>query len=237
MATVAFSPAPSGLADPVAPAAASSSQSSDSALLVEINAVRTDPHAYATALRADIAYFHDLVFEAPGQESLETIEGAAALKDAIADLESRAPAPPLAADSAIARAALRLVADQGRTGALGHVDSANATLRDRLESAGVWAMSMEEDIAYGPSDPREVIRELIIDDGVPDRAHRKAIFDTTMTRVGYACGPHATWGWMCVIDFTSGPIPARRPISAAVHDGGVSSRADAGNGAPTASAP
>jgi uncharacterized protein YkwD len=197
------------------------------ALLDEINAARTNPRAYAQALRGEIVRFHDLIYQSPGHEDLETVEGAAAVKEAIADLEARAPAPPLTADSAIAQAAFRLVADQGHKGGVGHVDSRNARLSDRLEAAGVWANTMAEDIAYGPSEPREAVRELIVDDGVPDRAHRKAIFDATLTRVGYAGGPHPEMGWVWVIDFTSPTMPANKVKSAAVRTPGSHEAGDA----------
>jgi hypothetical protein len=193
-----------------APASVSAPSGCDpSALLAEINVARTDPRGYARILRDGMTHFHDRTYEAPDGEALETVEGVTALKDAIADLEARTPAPPLAADRAIAQAAVRLVADQGRTGESGHVDSRNASLRDRLEAAGVLARSMEETIAYGPTDPREVVRELIVDDGNADRAHRNAIFDSAMTRAGCACGPHTAWGWVCVIDFASDAMADR----------------------------
>jgi len=178
------------------------------AILNEINAARTDPRGYAESLRDDISHFDGLLLEAPGRGPLMTVEGAAAVEDAIADLQRRPAAPPLRPDSAIAQAAMRLVADEGPSGRVGHVASDGATLRQRLEAAGVWAMSMEEAIAYGPTEPREVVRALIVDDGVPDRGHRVAIFDPHMSRAGFACGPHATWRWICVIDFTGG---AARP--------------------------
>jgi uncharacterized protein YkwD len=183
----------------------------DQAVLDEVNAARADPRAYAQALRDDLSHFKGAVLEAPGRSPLMTVEGPSAVEEAIADLERRAPAPPLRPDSAIAQAALRLVADEGPTGRLGHVASDGATLRQRLEAAGVRAMAMEEDIAYGPTEPREVVRELIVDDGVPDRGHRAAIFDPAMSRAGSACGPHTTWRWVCVIDFAGGN--ARSPGS------------------------
>ena len=173
----------------------------DLALLQEINAARADPRAYAQMLRADLTHYRGRLLEAPGREPLMTEEGVAALEDAIADLERRTPAPPLRPDSAVATAALRLVADEGASGRIGHVSSDGSTLRDRFHAAGVRGVTMEEDIAYGPRDPSEVVRELIVDDGVPDRGHRTAIFDANMDRAGSACGPHATWRWMCVIDF------------------------------------
>ena len=178
----------------------------DQDVLDEINAARADPRAYAQALRDDLSHFQGSVLSAPGRGPLMTTEGASAVEEAIADLERRPPAPPLRPDSAIALAAQRLVADEGPSGREGHVGSDGASLRQRLEMAGVWAMSMEEDIAYGPAEPREVVRELIVDDGVPDRGHRAAIFDPHMSRAGFACGPHTTWRWMCVIDFTGGTM-------------------------------
>jgi uncharacterized protein YkwD len=183
------------------------------AVLDEINAARADPRAYAQVLRDDLSHFEGPLLKAPGRSPLMTVEGASAVAEAIADLERRSPAPPLSPDSAIGRAALSLVADEGPSGRVGHISSDGATLRQRLEMAGVRAMSMEEDITYGPDDPREVVRELIVDDGVPGRGHRAAIFDPHMSRAGYACGPHATWRWMCVIDFAGGgtrPPSSRR---------------------------
>lgn len=171
------------------------------AVLDEINAARADPRAYARGLRGDLALFRGLVFDAPGAAPLMTAEGRSAVEEAIADLERRAPLPPLRPDTAIAQAALRLVADEGPSGRVGHVGSDGATLRQRFESAGVWAMKMEEVISYGPSDPREIVRELIVDDGVPDRGHRSAIFDPNISRAGLAWGPHSAWRWICVVDF------------------------------------
>src|SRR5271156_1915056 len=82
---------------------ASVPSAADLAVLNEINAARADPHAYARALRADLAYFHGHVFEAPGRTALMTDEGAPAVEEAIAELERRDPQPPLQPDSAIGR--------------------------------------------------------------------------------------------------------------------------------------
>jgi uncharacterized protein YkwD len=182
----------------------------DEVLLEEINAARVNPHAYAQALRDELSRFHDRIFEAPGQQPLETAEGASALQEAIADLERRAPVPPLRQDAVITLAALHMVEDQGRSGALGHVDSAHATLRQRLENVGVLAHTVQESIAYGPTEPRDAVRELIVDDGVHDRAHRNALLDPTMTRAGAACGRHATWGSIYVIDMAGGNLRSHR---------------------------
>jgi uncharacterized protein YkwD len=180
----------------------------DLAVLEEINAARADPQGYAQRLRAYLTAFRGRLVEEPGHMPIMSQEGPSAVEEAIADLERRTPAPPLSHHSAAARAALRMVADQGPSGRLGHVGSDGSTLRQRLQEAGLWAMAMEEDISYGEADPQEVVRQLIVDDGVPDRGHRLAVFDPHMSVAGVACGPHAAWRWMCVVDFAGAVMPA-----------------------------
>jgi uncharacterized protein YkwD len=177
-------------------------------VLAEINAARADPRAYAAGLRVYLTAFRGRLVREPGRPDIMTEEGPAAVEEAIADLERRAPAPPLTMDEALARVARSLLADQEATGGMGHVGSDGSALSERMRRAGVFAMSMEEDIAYGGSTPAEIVRQLIVDDGVPDRGHRLSIFDRHMSHAAAACGPHARWGWMCVVDLAGGVMPA-----------------------------
>ncbi|HEY1927101.1 MAG TPA: CAP domain-containing protein [Caulobacteraceae bacterium] len=180
----------------------------DPAVLAEINAARADPRAYALRLRTYLASFRGRVAQESGRPQVMTVEGPAAVEEAIADLERRAPAPPLSANSALARVARSLLEDQEESGRIGHTGSDGATLSDRMRRAGVFAMSEEEDIAYGGSTPAEVVRQLIVDDGVRDRGHRQSLFDPHMSHAAVACGSHARWGSMCVVDLAGGMMPA-----------------------------
>lgn len=179
----------------------------DPAVLAEINAARADPRAYAARLRVYLAAFHGRLVQEPGRPELMTVEGPAAVEEAIADLERRQPAPPLTGNEALARVARNLLEDQERSGRIGHVSSDGASLGERMQRAGVFAMGMEEDIAYGGATPAEVVRQLIVDDGVADRGHRQSIFDPHMNRAAVACGAHARWGSMCVVDLAGGMMP------------------------------
>jgi uncharacterized protein YkwD len=67
-----------------------------------------------------------------------------------------------------------------------------------------WTGSIGENISYGPDDGLEVVLQLIIDDGVPDRGHRANIFSPDFRLAGVACGPHPTFRTVCVIDFAGG---------------------------------
>jgi hypothetical protein len=180
----------------------------DPAVLAEINVARADPRAYAARLRTYLTSFRGRLAQESGRPQVMTVEGPAAVEEAIADLEGRAPAPPLSANSALARVARSLLEDQEESGRIGHTGSDGATLSDRMRRAGVYAMAEEEDIAYGGSTPAEVVRQLIVDDGVRDRGHRQSLFDPHMSHAAVACGSHARWGAMCVVDLAGGMMPA-----------------------------
>lgn len=182
----------------------SQDQGLDPAVLAEINAARADPRGYAARLRVYLTSFRGRLVEEPGRPDLMTVEGPAAVEEAIADLDRRSPAPPLAGNVALARVAHSLLEDQAESGRIGHVGSDGASLGERMRRAGVFAMAMEEDIAYGGSTPAEVVRQLIVDDGVADRGHRQSIFDPHMNRAAVACGRHVRWGSMCVVDLAGG---------------------------------
>ena len=74
-------------------------------------------------------------------------------------------------------------------------------MRERIHRHGKWNRESGENIGYGPKEARDMVMQLIVDDGVPDRGHRKNIFSTVFHTAGVACGPHPVFGNMCVIDF------------------------------------
>ncbi len=73
-----------------------------------------------------------------------------------------------------------------------------------------WTGSIGENISYGPDDGREVVLQLIIDDGVPDRGHRANIFSPGFRLAGVVCGPHPKFRTICVIDFAGGAAKSVR---------------------------
>ena len=124
----------------------------------------------------------------------------AALNEAIADVARRRPLKPLVLNSHLRASAARLAREEGPSGGVGHVGPDGLTPGQRMREAGAWAGITEENISYGAATAAAVVRQLIIDDGVPSRGHRASIFEPGLTAAGVSCGPHARYGWMCVID-------------------------------------
>jgi hypothetical protein len=170
-------------------------------VLAQINAARADPPAYAAKLRGFEGNYHGKLVAEPGHPPAMTIEGVAAADNAISYLNGHAPVPALQWNDGLASAANRLVVDLGPKGGLGHTGSDGSTMTQRIRDVCIWAAAMEEDISLVPRTAEGVVRQLVIDDGVPTRGHRTAIFDPGLMIAGVACGPHAAYGWMCVIDF------------------------------------
>ncbi len=176
----------------LAPVARSASSAGrlDDAVLAELNFARARPAEYARELRRETYGGDD----------------PAAVEEAIDFLERQDSLPPLAEDRRVAAAAREHTASQGPRGDVGHGPA--GALGRRLREQGVWAGLSAENISYGYDDPREVVRQLIIDSGVPGRGHRRNIFGSAYQLAGVACGPHRAYGYMCVIDF-AGALPPR----------------------------
>ncbi|MGD0586927.1 MAG: CAP domain-containing protein, partial [Oryzomonas sp.] len=168
-------------------------------VLAEVNLARTAPRTYVGFLREFRGMFRGKYFVLPGSDTrMQTNEGVKAVDEAIKVLSRQKPLSPLAWSDGLAAAAAELAKEQGESGAIGH----GGGIRERIERHGKWNGLIGEDIGYGPTEARNMVMQLIVDDGVPDRGHRKNIFSTVFRTAGVACGPHPEFGGMCVIDFT-----------------------------------
>ncbi|MGZ9201517.1 MAG: CAP domain-containing protein [Caulobacteraceae bacterium] len=196
----------------VSPASAKPSKagkaSFEAAVLDEINFARTRPAEYAEQLKEYRTQFDGRVWRDPeGRGDLMTNEGARAVDEAIAVLRRQPPLSPLDASSALAQAALDHARDQGPVGQVGHIGADRSMPERRIARYCSWKQTMAENISYGQNTAQGVVRQLIVDDGVRDRAHRANIFKAELKVAGVGCGPHAAYGAMCVIDFAGGVGP------------------------------
>lgn len=172
----------------------------EAAVLAEVNYARTHPAEYARELERAARRGGPEGYSEIGNEDVD------ALDEAIDFLSRQSPLPPLRSDQGLAAAARAHAASQGRSGQLGHVSPGGATLTERLHAHGVWAGLAAEDISYGYDNPREVVRQLIVDSRVASRGHRQNIFGPAYREAGVSCAPHREWGAMCVIDFAGAVV-------------------------------
>jgi uncharacterized protein YkwD len=171
-------------------------------IVAEINLVRKDPRSYAEYLRKFLRQFRGNSYLLPGTKTMvQTSEGVKGVDEAIRFLLRQRPLPPLEWSPGLAAASAELAEEEGESGAVGHQGKSSGGPRERIERHGQWQGTMGENIFYGPGDARQVVMNLIIDDGVPGRGHRTNIFLPKFRRAGVACAPHPIFETVCVVDF------------------------------------
>ncbi len=174
------------------------------AVVQEMSDVRVRPRTYAKYLRELRNGFDGTLWRRPGRTPLRTEEGLAAYDEAIAFLETTSPVGPLQFNEGLARAARLHAQDLGPRGALEHVGSDGSRLSDRLNRLGTWQRLIAENIGTFEEDPRQVVIQLLVDDGVPSRGHRHNLFNPNLHQAGAGSAPHRDFRVVTVIDYADG---------------------------------
>jgi uncharacterized protein YkwD len=170
-------------------------------IAAELNLLRSNPAAYSRHIEARLPLYKGNILRLPRQIGIRTREGAAAAREAVAALRSTGPLGNLAFAPGLARAAADHVEDIGPKGLTSHEGSRGVTMDDRIARYARDYSYIGETISFGPSEARDVIIDLLVDDGVPGRGHRKILLDGKFRYVGAACGPHTVYRTMCVLNF------------------------------------
>jgi uncharacterized protein YkwD len=176
-------------------------------VILEMNKVRTNPKKYAELyIQPRLRYYSGKNYSVPGQITLVTQEGTAAVNSCITALSRANSVGVLTAEKGLSLAAKDHVKDQSKTGQTGHNGSDGSTPETRIKRYGVfggsWALG--ENIGYGSTTGREIICALLIDDGVPSRGHRTNIMNKNFTQTGTAIGTHAQYRTSCTITYANG---------------------------------
>ncbi|EKD27043.1 MAG: allergen V5/TPX-1 family protein [uncultured bacterium] len=169
----------------------------------EINTVRTQPLSYVQYLESLIPLFDGKIFNRLIGNPLRTKEGVKAVNEAIKFIKTSKSMNSLVMSEGLSKAALDHANDLGLTGLAGHEGSDGSYAEQRINRYGTWTIRIGENISYGRDVPRDIVSDLIIDDGVSDRGHRKNIFNPDFNLIGVALGKHAKYGIVCVITFAA----------------------------------
>ena len=173
-------------------------------ILTELNRVRSNPKKYAEEeLKPRLKYFDGKLYKVPGQIPLQTNEGASAVQECIDALINTNPVEALKLENGLCLSAQWLADDQANTGKIGHHGSDGSSPFDRMNRYGKWLITAGENCAYGPKTGREIVAQLLIDDGVADRGHRINILKPEFKKVGigYNNEANAPYGTVSVMDF------------------------------------
>ena len=177
------------------------STAEEQAVVREITKIRMFPREYAKYLRALGTHFEGTLWRLKDHVPIRTNEGRAAVLEAAEFLENVKPIPGVVAFSeGLHAAAWEHVMDQGPSGQTGHVGVSGSTFGERIRRRGQQGSLIGEVINYGPETPRMTVIQLVIDDGVPDRGHRRNLFNAEFRVAGAAVGPHKGYGTMTVVD-------------------------------------
>lgn len=171
-------------------------------ILSEVNLLRTQPQQYADIIAAERTYYHDSYMQKPGEPRIRLKEGVAALDEAVEFLRRQQPRGPLQISTGLCLGSNDHVLDQSKSGKTGHKGADGTFVRERIDRYG-HSNGCGENLAYGPTTARDIVVQLVIDDGVPDRGHRTNFFNAAWNFFGSACGQHPTFRTMCAIAMAS----------------------------------
>jgi uncharacterized protein YkwD len=172
-----------------------------------MNKARANPIKYMELyIRPRLKHYNNKNYSVPGQITIITAEGAAAVNDCINALSRAQSAGVLNPEKGLSLAAKDHASDQGGTGQTGHIGGDRSTPEARMkrygEFTGLW--SWGENISYGEASGRDIVCGLLIDDGVLSRDHRANILKASFTQTGAGYGAHKQYRTACVIEYANG---------------------------------
>jgi len=174
-------------------------------IIDEMNLARTEPQKYAAFVEEYKKYYDGPRLTIPGRKKAIIMnEGIPAVDEAINFLRSQKPLPAFQVAKGMCSAASDHANDLAGKGISGHRGSDGSTPNTRVDRYGDWEAAIGETIVYEVVTPRQIIVALIIDDGVPNRGHRRNIFDPNYKITGIAVSEPMSFGSKCVITYVGG---------------------------------
>lgn len=175
-------------------------------LLEEINTLRTNPGAYRYRLEQLEASVRqgDFTQGTTYRYMMGTREGVEPIQEAIVHLQSleKQPLAPLVSVYALAVAAEDYTGEGEGVSRFGAANAQGQAVWQVVEWKGnAQSASMN---SFGTDNAVEIVLQLLIDEGVPGRGHRKLLLDSTFTMAGLAAETGKSWKRHAVILLATG---------------------------------
>lgn len=187
----------------------------EKSVLDEINLARCQPKKYLSQVKEYEKFYNSkknmLQFE-DGSYFVFTEKNAASYKETLKFLKKSKKKEPLTWARQLASSAKDHQTDMGPKGQMGHTGSHGESLSARIEKYASWQTRIGENLSYGMKTPRLVVFQMLADDGLKSKAHRKNMLNGIFKKAGIACGYHKTYETSCVIDL-AGDIGEKLEIS------------------------
>lgn len=176
------------------------------------NDIRQNPKSFVEHLEDLKDKFDGMLLRRPGKVTLRTKEGVDAVNSAIDYLNGLEPVKPLRWCAEVAAAAKDHCDDIGPRGLIQH-DSSNGRsgVKERLRKYGNIVSCYGENLSFHCDDAKEVMIQLIVDDGVQNRGHRENIFNPEFTVMGCFSSDHKDFNSMTTLDYAGAFIVAGEP--------------------------
>jgi len=152
----------------------------EAAIILAISAARTDPIKTRATIEQRLPHFKGKDYFPPdrgGKVAVASKEGKAALEDAVTFLQRQPPLAPLVEPSCrgLKLAAEDHLVDRGALGKVGHSGADGSSSSERQARYGEWSGKSGECLWFGRqgASAETIVTDLIIDDGVASRGHRR----------------------------------------------------------------
>jgi uncharacterized protein YkwD len=176
-------------------------------VVLEMNMVRSNPKKYAELyIQTELRYYNGNLYQRPGQIAIQTQEGKKAVETCVTALSRLQGVQLLKPEVGLSLGTKDHTADQGKTGKTGHDGSDKSTPFTRIDRYGQGYKTAGENLAYGPVSGRDIVTQLLIDDGVPSRGHRTNIMNKAFSQTGVSFGAHPQFRTMCAIAYADGYV-------------------------------
>lgn len=176
------------------------------------NDVRKDPKMFIPDLTAMLEQFDGMLLKRQGKVTLRTKEGKEAVSEAIQYLKNQSAVNPLKWNSHIYKACQDHVNDIGPKGLIQHDSSDGKTgVKERLRKYGNVISCYGENLSFHCEEAVEIMLQLIVDDGVPNRGHRENIFNPEFNVVSCFTGTHKDFNSMTVVDYAGAFVASGEP--------------------------